>query len=184
MHLSIRDPQATGAELDPLGRLLRDILRPEFAQERVEFVHEAIATGRTIVYESMLRGVRHRVAIRPLGRTAPKRAVFVARRLRGVEKIKDLVPKGAVLKVPRVQNPGLLGVPSARELDVLKLVGEGLSSAEIAKKHHRSVRSVEGHRKAIGENLGFSPAADLVRAANRAGLCELPDAPDDPAQSL
>lgn len=183
-HLSIRYPQASGAELDPIGKLLKDILRPEFAIERVEFVHEAIASGKTIVYESILRGVRQRVSIRPIGKAAPKRAIFVARRLRGVERIRDLIPRGAVLKVPRVQDPGLLGVLSPRELDVLKLVGEGLSSAEIAKTLHRSVRTIEGHRKLIGEKLGFSRAADLVRVAIRAGLCELPDAPDDPSQSL
>ncbi len=181
-HLSIRNPSASGAELDPIGRHLRDILREEFADERVEMVRESLRTRRTIIYESVLRGLRQRVAIRPLGGADSDAAVLVARRLRAGERIRDLVPAGAILKTPRVQDPGVLGVLSERELDVLRLVGEGLSSAEIAARLHRSVRTVEGHRKAIGAKLGFSRAADLVRVAIRAGLCELPDAPDDPAR--
>jgi DNA-binding CsgD family transcriptional regulator len=180
-HLSIRYPNALGEDLDPLNRPLREILREEFADERVSFVREALATRRTIVYESILRGVRQRVAIRPLcasNDAPPTLAALVARRLRGTERIQDLIAPGAVLKVPTVQDPGLLGVLSDRELDVLKLVGEGLSSAEIAKRLHRSVRTVEGHRKTIGDKLGFPRATDLVRVAIRAGLCELPDAPD------
>lgn len=181
-HLSIRNPQASGSELDPVGLLLRDILRTEFADERVDLVREALRADRPIVYESVLRGLRQRVVIRPLGGPDSDMAVLVARRLRGSEQIKALVPAGAILRTPRVQDPGVLGVLSARELDVLRLVGEGWSSAEIAARLHRSVRTVEGHRKAIGKKLGFSRAADLVRVAIRAGLCELPDAPDDPRQ--
>jgi DNA-binding CsgD family transcriptional regulator len=181
-HLSIRNPDAAGEELDPIGKPLGEILRPEFVEERIAYIREAIDSGRTVVYESVLRGVRQRVAIRPLGGTGTDLAAMIARRLRGTERIRDLVPPGAILRVPRVQDPGLLGVLSDRELDVLKLVGDGLSSGEIARRLHRSVRTIEGHRKTIGEKLGFSRATDLVRVAIRAGLCELPDAPDNPAQ--
>lgn len=179
-HLSIRNPDATGEELDPIGKPLVDILRPEFVEERIAFIRESLDSGRTVVYESVLRGVRQRVAVRPIGGRGSEMVIMIARRLRGTERIKDMIPPGAILREPKVQDPGLLGVLSARELDVLKLVGDGLSSGEIARRLHRSVRTIEGHRKAIGEKLGFSRATDLVRVAIRAGLCELPDAPDNP----
>lgn len=179
-HLSIRKPDAAGEELDPVNKNLHDILRPEFVEERISFIHEALETGRTLIYESVLRGVRQRVAVRPIDGTGL--VVLIARRLRGSERIKDLLPSGSLHRVPKVQDPGLLGVLSARELDVLKLVGDGLSSGEIARRLHRSVRTIEGHRKAIGEKLGFSRATDLVRVAIRSGLCELPDSPDGPAR--
>lgn len=179
-HLSIRNPSATGDELDPIGKPLHEILRPEFVEERIAFIRESLDTGRTVIYESVLRGVRQRVAVRPLGGKLGEMVVMIARRLRGSERIKDLIPPDAILREPKVQDPGLLGVLSARELDVLKLVGDGLSSGEIARRLHRSVRTIEGHRKTIGEKLGFSRATDLVRVAIRAGLCELPDAPDNP----
>ena len=182
-HLSIRNPDATGEELDPIDKPLHQILRPEFVVERIAFIQESLDTGRTLVYESLLRGVRQRVAIRPIGGPGGDLVAMIARRLRGTERIKDHVPPGAILRVPKVQDPGLLGVLSARELDVLKLVGDGLNSGEIARRLHRSVRTIEGHRKAIGEKLGFSRATDLVRVAIRAGLCELPDSPDSPAHA-
>jgi DNA-binding CsgD family transcriptional regulator len=180
-HLSIRNPDATGEELDPIDKPLHQILRPEFVVERIAYIEESLETGRTVVYESVLRGVRQRVAIRPIGGAGGDLVAMIARRLRGTERIKDHVPPGAVLRAPKVQDPGLLGVLSARELDVLKLVGDGLNSGEIARRLHRSVRTIEGHRKAIGEKLGFSRATDVVRVAIRAGLCELPDSPDNPA---
>ena len=62
------------------------------------------------------------------------------------------------------------GSLTPREREVLKLVAEGLSSAEIAKELDLSVKTVESHRSRIMTKLDVTNAAGLVREAIRLGL--------------
>lgn len=57
-----------------------------------------------------------------------------------------------------------------RELEVLQLVAEGLTSQEAAGRLFISVRTVETHRKHLMEKLGLHSPADLVRYAIRRGF--------------
>ncbi len=59
---------------------------------------------------------------------------------------------------------------TTREREVLQLVGEGRSSAEIARLLHISIKTVEGHRARLMTKLRAKNVADLVRAAIRLGL--------------
>ncbi len=59
---------------------------------------------------------------------------------------------------------------TSREREVLQLVGEGRSSAEIARLLHISVKTVEGHRARLMTKLRARNVADLVRGAIRLGL--------------
>jgi len=54
---------------------------------------------------------------------------------------------------------------SNRELEVFRLVGQGLSTSQIAQRLHRSVHTVESHRQAIKHKLKLNTAAELSRAA-------------------
>jgi DNA-binding NarL/FixJ family response regulator len=56
---------------------------------------------------------------------------------------------------------------SDRELEVLALVGKGLSSGDIAEKLHISVKTVETHRLHIKEKLGMAHASELIRFATQ-----------------
>jgi len=58
-----------------------------------------------------------------------------------------------------------IGSLSDRELEVLELVGQGLSSREIEDKLHISVKTVESHRLHIREKLGLPHSSDLIRFA-------------------
>jgi len=49
-----------------------------------------------------------------------------------------------------------------RELEVFRLIGTGVTSAEIANNLHISRKTVETHRTRIKEKLGASTAAELV----------------------
>ena len=62
---------------------------------------------------------------------------------------------------------------SAREREVLQLIGEGNPSAEIARKLFISVRTVETHRQHIMEKLGIHSVAGLTKFAIKHGLCSL-----------
>jgi DNA-binding NarL/FixJ family response regulator len=59
-----------------------------------------------------------------------------------------------------------------RELEVVKLIGEGHSSKEIAETLVISEKTVERHRANILEKLGMRDRVDLTRYAIRRGLVE------------
>jgi two-component system response regulator NreC len=59
---------------------------------------------------------------------------------------------------------------SPKEREVLRLVGEGLSNREVAKRLHLSVHTVETHRRHLMEKLDLHSAVELVRYALRVGL--------------
>ncbi len=54
---------------------------------------------------------------------------------------------------------------SARELEVLRLIAEGRSTAEIAQTLHRSVKTIESHKQALKVKLGAESPAHLIRIA-------------------
>lgn len=62
-----------------------------------------------------------------------------------------------------------------RQHEILLLIAEGLTSAEIAKRLHRSVRTIESHRLKIGQRLGARTTAELLKKAHHAGLIGMPD---------
>jgi DNA-binding NarL/FixJ family response regulator len=62
---------------------------------------------------------------------------------------------------------------TAREQEVLRLIGRGMSRAEIAEALHRSAKTVDGHRERIMRKLDIHSAPELVRFAIREGLVEL-----------
>jgi DNA-binding NarL/FixJ family response regulator len=56
---------------------------------------------------------------------------------------------------------------SDRELEVFRLIGQGLSTSQIADRLHRSVHTVEAHRQKIKAKLNLSSAGELNCAAAR-----------------
>jgi DNA-binding CsgD family transcriptional regulator len=54
---------------------------------------------------------------------------------------------------------------SRREIDVLRLIALGFTSAEISGDLHLSQRTVESHRTRIHRKLGFGRRSELVRYA-------------------
>ena len=54
---------------------------------------------------------------------------------------------------------------SAREIEVLRLVGRGYTTGEIARDMNRSVKTIEAHRANIKEKLHLKNSAELVRFA-------------------
>ena len=62
---------------------------------------------------------------------------------------------------------------SGREREVLQLLAEGNSSAEIAHRLHISARTVDTHRHNLMEKLDIHSIAGLTKFAIRNGLCDL-----------
>ena len=62
---------------------------------------------------------------------------------------------------------------SGREREVLQLIAEGHSSAEVAEALTISVRTVDTHRHNIMQKLKIRSVAGLTKFAIRSGLCSL-----------
>ncbi len=58
-----------------------------------------------------------------------------------------------------------LGKLSDREIEVLQMLGKGLSTREVATALHLSIKTIETHRSHIKEKLGLKDASELVRFA-------------------
>lgn len=78
-----------------------------------------------------------------------------------------LHPAAAAVLVRDERGSAML---TPREREVLQLVAEGRSSAEVARALRLSVKTVEGHRSRLLAKLGAPNAAALVRHAVRLGL--------------
>jgi len=61
---------------------------------------------------------------------------------------------------------------TSREVEVLRLIGKGLSRVEIAKELSRSAKTIDGHQERIMKKLGIDSRADLMRFAIREGFAE------------
>jgi DNA-binding NarL/FixJ family response regulator len=64
---------------------------------------------------------------------------------------------------------------TAREREVLRLIGEGLTNRAIASQLGVSVKTVERHRTAMMGKLDAHSVVDLVRIGIRAGVIQLED---------
>ncbi|MEX2217556.1 MAG: response regulator transcription factor [Phycisphaerales bacterium] len=61
---------------------------------------------------------------------------------------------------------------TAREIEVLRLIGKGLSRTEIAEQLSRSAKTIDGHQERIMKKLRLESRAELMRFAIREGLAE------------
>ncbi len=66
----------------------------------------------------------------------------------------------------------LLSSLTGRELEILRLIGKGLSRTQIAAQLSRSAKTVDGHQDRMMRKLGISARADLMRFAIREGLAQ------------
>jgi two-component system response regulator NreC len=65
-----------------------------------------------------------------------------------------------------------LATLSERELEILRLIGKGVSRNGIAKELSRSAKTIDGHQEHIMNKLGIDSRAELMRFAIREGLAE------------
>jgi DNA-binding NarL/FixJ family response regulator len=61
---------------------------------------------------------------------------------------------------------------SSREIEVLRLIGKGLTRVQIAAELSRSAKTIDRHQDRMMKKLGVSNRADLIRLAIREGFAE------------
>lgn len=77
------------------------------------------------------------------------------------------------LRRSREDSPKGLEEISKRELEILKLLAEGLSNQQIGERLFISTRTVESHKTHVMQKLGLKSTIDLFRFLTREGFLEV-----------
>lgn len=178
--------ELVGKPIDAGAVSLREIWPEELAKERLDHLRESASTARPMAIDGMIRGRFVRTIVRPVGsELRGRRSVLmvfspanIAPGTTGKQGGAEAAPSPGITVVrARVDDPGKLAELTTREIEILKLIGAGLSTADIAKHLHRSVKTVEWHRVSLGNKLGVTNRVELARIAIAAGLVGLADKP-------
>lgn len=155
---------------DAVGRTLLRLTPSAWALERVDMIRRVAESGQPLTAFGIMVGQRTVTRYMKLPGTVAARVLAVSERCTG-EEMRDIAARGTErVEFARVNDLGVLDALTARELEVLALLGEGLRPKEIADRIGRSVSTVDGHRERIGQKLGVHDRAELLVVARRAGL--------------
>ena len=150
------------------GCTLFDLLPEKVARERLSLMHRALDDGRMLRVEGMMWGTMRRCTYRPLEHSVLVTSCPMVLHEHQRDDAAEIVRATA-------DDLGALGSLTEREMEVMALIGQGLSTNDIAKHLHRSEKTVEWHRASLGHKLGVTNRVELARIALRAGLCSLPE---------
>jgi DNA-binding CsgD family transcriptional regulator len=154
-----------------VGRMLKEFLPEAIADERLKLIQEACLSGKPMAIEGMLRGRLVRTVYRPLPqRHGTGQCVLAVTRICTEQASNRMGTSRMTVRKAKFHDHGDLGRLTARELEILKLIGIGLSTSEIAAKLGRSVKTIEWHRVALGEKMGITNRVELARIAIAAGI--------------
>lgn len=152
-----------------------DIFGPALAAERMPIIRNVMATGTPAAVAGMVNGVWQRCTYRKITGLGPSNDEGLLVTSFNIHENDADRPADAprVVQAER-QELGPLGVLTEREAEVLRLIGLGYSTNDIAAELHRSVKTVQGHRNALGHKLHIRNRVELARIALRAGLTRIP----------
>jgi two-component system response regulator NreC len=125
------------------------------------YLRSALATGASGYLLKRAVDAELITAIRAIHRGG----IFVDPRLASIL-VGDVLAKGKI----RAGSKRTANLLSTRELQVLGLVAQGYTSAEIAKQIFVGVKTIETYRSRIIEKLGLQTRSDLIRFAVQLGL--------------
>lgn len=161
------------------GKLLTDLFPKPIADERAQLIRRVLDTNKPLVMHAAWKGIRTRTVMRPLRTDGaiggkPDRVLIVCR---GIVPADDTRAAQADVEVVQAQHvdKGQLANLTPREMEILALIGQGLTTAAIAEKLFRSRKTIEAHRLSLGIKLSARNRVDLARIAVQSGLVP-PDA--------
>lgn len=164
-------PKATPEQC--IGKTWDELGFPKpWIDERLAMFREMARTREPVLLRTIWRGEQVLAWVYPVPPEEPgetERFLTVSRISPGdpEELAQESETKVMVSGVARL---GDLDVLSPRELEVLALLGQGLSIKEIAGILFRSEKTIGRHRDSIGAKLGLRNKVELADMARRAGL--------------
>jgi len=152
------------------GKSMMEIYPEPAARERLEVVRRAVRERRPLVVESVWNGVAYQSIVRPLSTLGGDQEIVIVISRHQPKPETDDIPASVERVALRSNNLGPLSRLTMRELELLSLIGEGLSTHDIAKKISRSIKTVEAHRASLGKKLGVASRVALAKIAGESNL--------------
>ncbi len=142
-------------------------LPPDWIAERMAIAKRISEDAKPVLVRTIWRGYQQFSWAYPIPGEAgtPVRFLAITRRIPG-----KLDAAGVDILESQVARLGDLDVLSGRELEVLALIGRGLSNKEISRALERSEKTVDNHRQAIARKLHATGRIQLAEVARQAGL--------------
>jgi DNA-binding CsgD family transcriptional regulator len=155
-----------------IGKPWSDYFPKDWIEERLRILAEIKRTGKPVLLRTIWHGKQHFSQIRavPDREGDEKQRFLVVTRRQPSEGVGLEAVAGTEVVMSEVAGFGKLDPLTDRELEVLALIGQGLTSKEIAKFLHRSEKTVENHRYALSKKLQGASAVELSSIATQAGL--------------
>ncbi len=157
---------------DYIGRNIHDLQPKEWNSTRQEVFGRVRAEGRPVVLRLMWKGKQYFSLFRLVKGSLLEhdRFLVVTRHVPTTDKEVSPIDSSFDLIEADAVGLGHLDILTPRELEVLALVGQGLSTREISQTLSRSEKTVENHRYAISKKLEASSPVRLAEIARQAGL--------------
>jgi DNA-binding CsgD family transcriptional regulator len=162
-----------GTPAQATGRTLEELFGKAWAAERLELFRRTLETGRPIISRHILHGVQIQSTIRVLSHAEDADPVFSIMTTTGEHDPPD--PEAYDIVESGLAHFGPLDPLTRREIEVLALIGHGMTSPQIAAALHRSVRTIEQHCDSIRNKLKGATRVQIADFARRACL-EIDDA--------
>ncbi len=160
-----------------VGRFWSDHMPPEWTSERLRILRMILIHDKPVLMRTIWRGFQQFTWITRIDPEMdtehhhPEFFLTITRRASSDEEAEQLAPKGKYDEIESgVMRLGKLDVLSPRELEVVALLGQGLSVREVADILHRSEKTIDNHRSSVHEKLRVSDRVHLAEIARRAGL--------------
>lgn len=171
-----RTPESLG------GAQLTDVCAGAMGEERAALIRRAAVTGVPITMDFTWLGRARRTVLRPFKADDGSTQVLMVCRWLNVGATP--VPAGMEYIRAKANDLGRLSVLTPRELEILTLIAQGLSTSEIAKHLHRSEKTIEWHRVSLGAKLGVLNRVELTWIAIEAGLVASSAAASDASSEI
>ncbi|MBX3365031.1 MAG: helix-turn-helix transcriptional regulator [Phycisphaeraceae bacterium] len=130
---------------------------------------ESRVVNGPVILDMIVRGVAVRTTFRPFPGTNPPLVLAV-----GTTAYHRAMDDDVPVRAASTADLGALASLTPRERQIIGLIGDGLTSAAIAERLERSIKTIEWHRVSIGQKLGVKSRVELAGLARRAGLCSTP----------
>jgi len=124
-----------------------------------------VRVGDRIVVDASIAGVLERVVITVLGTDELGSTLLLA--MREAAEPMDAI---SIAEQTTIGDVPLLAQLTPREREILGLIGDGMTTGQIAERLERSTKTVEWHRVSIGRKLRIKTRVGLTHLALRAGL--------------
>lgn len=174
-----------GDKPETIGKTLVDTHGPDVAKEWCAFYAKVVERRKPVLIRGIFHGRQYLTWLYPIdgdhrpgtsaaddvsGPPMPDRVLSVTRPVAGKPNVGDWSTQSFEFLETDTIDLGPLDVLTPRELEVLALLGTGLSAKEAAGVLHRSVKTIVNHRTSIGQKLNIDDRVKLAELAQRAGL--------------